>query len=352
MQCTTRFPDHCPEAPEDVADMTVPLVTAAFTAYNAQDTILPALASAMAQDWPALEILVIDDASSDSTPALVETFIRDRSEAVRPIRLIRQSHNGGVAQTRNHLITEARGEFIAFFDDDDVSALNRISRQYDRILDVEASVGHDLILCHTAREQVFPGGHSHYEATMGCEGISAPVGADVADRILLGRLSPGVIGSCATCSQMARRSVYIRLGGFDSTLLRCEDTDLNIRCALKGGAFAGVAAPLVRQAMTTGIEKGLLAEFDSYAVLQDKYHDYLASHGWLDFTLRWREVRQDYMQRRKGLFFVRLLSLGLHSPVKLAKKVYWSLPADRTRRHLRYWHHTAFPPSSPESDMP
>jgi glycosyltransferase involved in cell wall biosynthesis len=332
--------------------MTVPLVTAAFTACNAQETILPALASAMAQDWPTLEILVVDDASSDNTPAMVETYIRDQSEAVRPVRLIRQSYNGGVAQTRNRLIAEARGEFIAFFDDDDVSAPDRTSRQYARILETEAGVGHDLILCHTAREQIFPGGRSHYEATMGCEGIPTPVGTDVADRILLGRLSPGVIGSCATCSQMARRSVYTRLGGFDSTLSRAEDTDLNIRCALQGGAFAGVAAPLVRQAMTTGIEKGLLAEFESYAALQDKYRDYLASHGWLDFTLRWREIRRDYMQRRMGLFFLRLFSLSLHSPVKLAKKMYWSLPAHRTRRYLRYWHHTAFPHSAPGSDTP
>jgi len=149
---------------------------------------------------------------------------------------------------------------------------------------------------------------------------------------------------------MARTSVYKRLGGFDSSLSRSEDTDLNIRCALQGGAFAGVAAPLVRQAMTSGVEKSLLAEFESYAVLQDKYRDYLARHGWLDFTLRWREVRRDYMQRRMGLFLLRLFSLGLHSPMKLAKKMYWSLPAHRTRRYLRYWHHTSFPHSASGSD--
>lgn len=332
--------------------MTVPLVTAAFTAYNAQDTILPALASAMAQDWPTLEILVVDDASNDSTPSMVEAYIRDQREAVRPVRLIRHSHNHGVAHARNRLIAEARGEFIAFFDDDDVSSPDRISRQYARILETEAEVGHDLILCHTAREQVLPGGRSHYEATMGCEGDPIPAGTDVADRILFGRLSPGVIGSCATCSQMARISVYTRLGGFDPSLSRAEDTDLNIRCALQGGAFAGVAAPLIRQAMTTGVEKSLLAEFESYASLQDKYSDYLAHHGWLNFTLRWRRVRQDYMQRRMGLFFLHLLTLSLHSPVKLAKRIYWSLPAHRTRRYLRYWHHSSFAHSMPKSDAP
>lgn len=322
--------------------MTVPLVTAAFTAYNAEDSILSALNSAMSQDWPELEILVVDDASSDATAAMVEKFIRNRSETTRPVRMIRQSHNGGVAQARNRLIAEAGGEFIAFFDDDDISAPNRISRQYGRILEAEARVGHDLVLCHTAREQIFPDGSRHYEATMGCEDVPIPVGTVVADRILLGRLSPGVIGSCATCSQMARKSVYSRLGNFDPSMARSEDTDLNVRCALRGGAFAGIAAPLVRQTMTTGFEKNLMAELESYAALQDKHCNYLAACGWLEFSLHWQEVRRAYMQKRVSQFLMRLFSLGLRSPLKLARKIYWSIPAHRTRKYLRNWHHTAF----------
>jgi hypothetical protein len=151
---------------------------------------------------------------------------------------------------------------------------------------------------------------------------------------------------------MARASVYNRLGGFDSSLSRSEDTDLNIRCAMQGGAFAGVAAPLVRQAMTTGVEKDLFAEFESYSAIQEKYRDYLARKGWLDFTLRWQDIRRDYMQRHMGLFFLRLLLLSLHSPVKLTRKMYWSLPAHRTRRYLRYWRHASFSHSTMGSGGP
>ncbi len=332
--------------------MTVPLVTAAFTAYNAVASIVPALKSAVAQDWPVLDILVVDDASNDSTVATVEAFVREHSRESRQIRLVRQPRNGGVARARNRLIEEARGEFIAFFDDDDISAPDRISKQYARIREAEATAGHDLVLCHTARVQAHPDGRTHYEQTMGCEDESVPFGHAVADRILFGRLSPGVIGSCATCSQMARKSIYMRLGGFDPMLPRSEDTDLNVRCALRGGAFAGIAAPLVRQTMTVGSEKSLTAEFEAYVALQDKYRDYLADCGWLDFCLQWREIRRAYLERRTGQFILRAMALGLRRPLRLAKKLYWSVPAHNTRRHQRQWHELVFRASAPNSRRP
>ncbi len=318
--------------------MTAPLVTAAFTAYNAEANIVAALESAVAQDWPALEILVVDDGSSDDTVSTVEAFIRGHRRGARSMRLVRRPCSGGVARARNRLLKEARGEFIAFFDDDDVSAADRISRQYARIRETETAVGHDMVLCHTARKQVIPGGRIHYERTMGCESEPVPSGRAVADRILLGRLSPGVIGSCATCSQMARKSVYTRLGGFDPALPRSEDTDLNVRCALRGGAFAGIAAPLVRQTMTIGGEKSIAAEFEAYVALQDKYRDYLADRGWLDFCVRWREIRRASLERRTGQLIARAVALGLREPLKLAQKAYWSMPAHGTRRRQRQWH--------------
>jgi hypothetical protein len=326
--------------------MALPMVTAAITAYNAEATVTRALTSALNQDWPRLEILVVDDASSDNTVALVEDFIREHATEGRAIRLLRQPFNGGVARARNRLVEEARGEYIAFFDDDDISTPDRISRQYARIAETEMALGHDLVLCHTARLQEFPEGRVHYEGTMGCEHQVVPYGSAVADRILLGRLSPGVIGSCATCSQMARKSVYLRLGGFDPTLPRSEDTDLNVRCAYQGGAFAGLAAPLVRQTITRGSEKNLAAELEAYAALQTKHRDYLSKQGWLQFCLEWRQVRRLHLSRSVGTFLVRAAMLAIRHPIKVTRKIYWSLPAHQTRKQQRRWQH-AFVLSSP-----
>lgn len=322
--------------------MTLPLITAAITAYNAANTIGDAIQSAIMQDWPRLEIIIVDDCSTDSTADVIDAVIRDYSSYDRPIRLIRLPKNGGVSQARNMLLNLARGEFLAFFDDDDVSLPSRISRQFARIVEAEEVVGSDLLLCHTARKQVFLDGRSYYEGTMGCEGATIPTGRAIVERILIGRISPGILGSCATCSQMARLSVYRRLGGFDVELRRTEDTDLNIRCGMQGGAIVGLADALVVQSMTVGSEKSLFAELDAYAALHDKYRSFLNEVGWYDFSLNWRSIRRAHLEHGGRRAAVLALSLFIRHPVKVMQKLYWSLPARETRQRQRAWYHSAF----------
>jgi glycosyltransferase involved in cell wall biosynthesis len=322
--------------------VTYPLITAAITAYNAEEMISDAIRSAVMQDWPRLEIIIVDDCSTDSTAAIIATIIHDLNSLDRPIRLIRLLKNGGVAQARNMLLSVARGEFLAFFDDDDISVPSRISRQFERIVEAEGIVGHDLVLCHTARQQIFSDGRSYYEGTMGCEGAIIPTGPEIVDRILFGRISPGVLGSCATCSQMARISVYRRLGEFDVNLRRAEDTDLNIRCGMQRGAIVGLAEALVAQSMTIGSEKSLFAELDAYTALHDKYRDFLSEAGWYDFTLRWRSIRRAHLEHRGIQATFLALLLAFRYPVKMVQRLYWSLPARRTRRRQRNWYHSAF----------
>lgn len=322
--------------------MTQYLVTAAITAYNAAETISNALQSAILQDWSRLEVVVVDDCSTDGTVAVIEAFVREFNSPDRPVRLIRMPQNGGVARARNVLLDAAAGDFLVFFDDDDVSLPERISRQFARIVEAEKVLGTDLVLCHTARKQVFSDGRSHLERTMGCEGDTIPSGRAIVDRILIGRISAGILGSCATCSQMARLSVYRRLGGFDDRMRRAEDTDLNIRCGLIGGAIVGVADALVVQKMTVGAEKCLVAELDAHAVLYDKYQSLLEKMGWYEFSLGWGRVRRAYLESRVAWALAFALTLGLRHPVKMVKKLYWSIPARGTRFRQKKWYRSAF----------
>ena len=70
------------------------------------------------------EILIVDDNSSDSTIDEIYSFFWKKNINYR---LIKHSKNLGVAQARNSLINHAKGEFLAFFDSDDISYKNRIS---------------------------------------------------------------------------------------------------------------------------------------------------------------------------------------------------------------------------------
>jgi glycosyltransferase involved in cell wall biosynthesis len=109
---------------DEARDAGSQLVTVVIPAFNAAATIEETLASVRAQTYPHLEILVIDDGSLDDTATIIEA----RGACDARIRLIRQS-NGGVAEARNRGLKEARGEFIAFIDADDLWRPDKIARQ-------------------------------------------------------------------------------------------------------------------------------------------------------------------------------------------------------------------------------
>lgn len=112
------------------------LVSVVIPAYNAAQWIARTLESVQAQTHENLEILVVDDGSSDNGPAIVEQFAaRDPR-----IRLIRQP-NGGVARARNTGWKQAKSDYIAFVDADDLWTRDKTERQLAILLDPEKPVG-------------------------------------------------------------------------------------------------------------------------------------------------------------------------------------------------------------------
>ena len=100
------------------------LVSIIIPAYNAERFIAETLASARTQTHGNLEIIVVDDGSTDGTASIVEEI----ASVDRRVQLLRQP-NGGVAAARNLGIERARGEFIAPLDADDIWHPQKIARQ-------------------------------------------------------------------------------------------------------------------------------------------------------------------------------------------------------------------------------
>jgi glycosyltransferase involved in cell wall biosynthesis len=103
-------------------------VSILIPAYQAQQWIEETLASALAQTWPNVEIILIDDGSSDRTVDLASRFKSSK------IRIQKQAHQGASA-ARNHAFAFSQGDYIQWLDADDVLATTKIERQMQRALE-------------------------------------------------------------------------------------------------------------------------------------------------------------------------------------------------------------------------
>ena len=128
----------------------MPRVSVIIPAYNAENTILLALESAQMQSEEDIEIIVIDDASTDRTA----TLVRDASRRDARIRLLESNDNGGPARARNVGIAYAQGEWIALLDADDVMVTHRLEHLLARAGEQDVLVADNLAMYDRHAEAV------------------------------------------------------------------------------------------------------------------------------------------------------------------------------------------------------
>lgn len=118
--------------------MDAPLVSVCIGAYNRKDYIRECIDSVLNQTWRNKEVIVVDDASTDGTREILESYGQS-------IYLILRNQNSGCcAVTRNEAIRASKGDFVAFLDSDDMWYPEKLSRQVDFF-----STYSDIPLSHT-----------------------------------------------------------------------------------------------------------------------------------------------------------------------------------------------------------
>jgi len=115
-----------------------PTVSVIVPAYNAEAYVREAVESTVAQTVAPIEVLVVNDGSTDGTGAVVDEVAREHAV----VRVIHQE-NGGPAVARNTAIAVAKGEFLAFLDADDAMAPDRLEFQIGYLL---AHPGTDVVI--------------------------------------------------------------------------------------------------------------------------------------------------------------------------------------------------------------
>ena len=303
--------------------MSSSLITIGIATFNASNTIENTIRSALSQTWRPIEIVIVDDCSKDDT---FEKLIKI-SSIHKEIRLFKNKKNYGIGFVRSLIIKKTRGEFLAFFDDDDESLKDRLELQYLRIVDYERSFKESsLIICHSSRKVIYPNGKINIEKTLGSNiNCQSPFGLSVARRILLGKNLKDGYGACPTCSQMARISTYKAVGGFDNKFRRSEDTDLCIRLAIKGAHFVGINQPLVLQRMTKTFEKNLDIEFKYANLLLVKHRQFIKENGNYEFCLNWLKLKYKFYKREFQKVIINFLKLFIKYPKETLIRLFQSI---------------------------
>jgi glycosyltransferase involved in cell wall biosynthesis len=199
-----------------------PTFSVAIAAFQAEATVRDAVASALEQSRPPLEVVACDDGSTDGTAAALETF-------AGRITVVRQE-NRGEAAAKNAAVARCGGDFVAFLDADDVYLPGRLEA-----LAALAAARPDLDVLTTNAELEVDGEivGTYYPLV-----ATFPVDEQAA-RIVAN--DSAIFGAAAV-----RRSTFLEAGGLNERLRSADDWNLWMRLVLSGSRIGLVDEPLYR----------------------------------------------------------------------------------------------------------
>lgn len=210
-----------PTPVESIRD--TPLVSVVIPAYNYAQYLPAAVDSVLAQDYPAREVLVIDDGSTDDTAEKMRKY----GERIRYIR----QDNAGLSAARNRGIAESRGAFIAFLDADDLWEPGKLSCA----MAIFQGRGKRLGIVASRGQKIDAAGNS-----LPVKDLSGGVDREISvtDLLVSNRFSPS--------SVVVRQECFTQCGDFDRHLRSSEDRDMWIRIAAAGYGILRLGTPLIK----------------------------------------------------------------------------------------------------------
>ena len=204
----------------------MPLISVVIPTYNSAQYLPATLRSVLAQTLGDLEIIVVDDGSTDETEAVIQGLQSDK------IRYIKQPNSGGPSRPRNVGIRAARGKYISIFDSDDLMLPNKLSESV-AFLEDHPELGFvftNFVVCNNEEED-FAG--TFLDTYAGFWNLPKTV-IGTTRSIIRGRaayenlFSENYIG---TSGVVVPKQVFMTVGEFDETLAGPEDRDMWFRIA-------------------------------------------------------------------------------------------------------------------------
>jgi glycosyltransferase involved in cell wall biosynthesis len=216
-----------------------PRVSVILPVYNAEKFLRPALESILEQTFTELEVIAVDDGSRDKSWELLQEYAR----ADTRVRIFQNAENLKLSKTLNRAISEARGEYVARMDSDDISLPGRVRIQVE-YMDAHPKVGVSGGSMQIMNEQGALIGVRRYHLT------------DAEIRKHLFRYSP-----FSHPTIILRQSVLAQAGGYDHSFNPAEDYELYFRLG-RISKFGNVPQTLLQyrvvpKSMTTGSTRAM-----------------------------------------------------------------------------------------------
>lgn len=214
-----------------------PLVSIIIPCYNAERWLAATLESALAQTWPAVEIILVDDGSGDGSLAAAQKF------EARGVRVVAQP-NRGASAARNHGVRLARGEFLQFLDADDLLSPGKIAAQVAFLRDRPPGT---LATCAWGRFRDDPASARFIDEAVFRDFTAADF------LVLAGDTGAMLHPSC----WLVPRAVAERAGPWDETLSLNDDGEYFARVMLAGAGIAYCADPAALSYYRSGLAGSL-----------------------------------------------------------------------------------------------
>lgn len=193
------------------------LVTIGIPVYNMADSIVAAVNSCTKQTYRNIEILVVDDGSTDNSVEKLNNEINDDR-----IRVCLREENGGVCQAMRTIVEEAKGKYICFLDADDTMMPGRVEKQLDSIISMERRHPERMVasFCGSLVNDIY--NKTQYKLYP----------QNLWNRRVRYRFGGG------TGHSMYKKSDLLALGNFDPAFSRSADSAMCITFLMNGGVYA------------------------------------------------------------------------------------------------------------------
>lgn len=200
-----------------------PLVSVVLPTYNRREYLTEAIESVINQTYSNIELIVIDDHSSESPRNIVDNI---SNSGLQNIVFLRHEENKGVSAARNTGIEQANGQLVALLDDDDLWSPDKIERQ---VVEFQRGGSETGVVCSGIRSIDADG------STIRAREVQYT--GSITKELLCGAIVP-------LPSVVVRRDVLLEAGLFDERLLAYEDQEWMIRLS-QHCEFRSVSDPLV-----------------------------------------------------------------------------------------------------------